>query len=110
MYSSTVGLLVVSETNEVNSLLILLTIHLYGLYCTVNTHTFPLNSCSPTIIYVLGDDYAEVRDPDRQILGQAILPHQVILEERIGEGQFGDVHKGILYPGVSGCGFCCEWV
>ena len=61
-------------------------------------------------MHVLGDDYAEVRDPDRQILGQAILPHQVILEERIGEGQFGDVHKGILYPGVSGCGFCCEWV
>ncbi|CAI8043412.1 Focal adhesion kinase 1 [Geodia barretti] len=47
-----------------------------------------------------GDDYAEVREPDRQVLGRAISPREVMLEERIGEGQFGDVHKGTLYPGV----------
>ena len=56
-----------------------------------------------------GDDYAEVREPDRQVLGPPILPREVLLEERIGEGQFGDVHKGVLYPGVSGCGFWFLW-
>ena len=49
-----------------------------------------------------GDDYAEVRDHSRQLLGRSIHPGEVSLEERIGEGQFGDVHKGTLYPGVSG--------
>ena len=53
----------------------------------------------------VGDDYAEVREPERQLLGRPILPREVILEERIGEGQFGDVHKGILYPGVSYVGW-----
>ena len=57
-----------------------------------------------TLSISLGDDYAEVREPDRQVLGRPILPREVALEERIGEGQFGDVHKGILYPGVSGRG------
>lgn len=38
------------------------------------------------------------------MLGRSILPHEVALEERIGEGQFGDVLKGILYPGVSEIG------
>lgn len=51
-----------------------------------------------------GDDYAEVRDSDRQMLGRSLSPREVALEERIGEGQFGDVHKGLLYPGVSGAG------
>ena len=45
-----------------------------------------------------------MREPDRQMLGRPIQPREVVLEERIGEGQFGDVHKGILYPDVSGCG------
>ena len=36
------------------------------------------------------------------MLGRSILPHEVALEERIGEGQFGDVLRGILHPGVSG--------
>jgi focal adhesion kinase 1 len=47
-----------------------------------------------------GDDYAEVREPERQVLGRSILPHEVALEERIGEGQFGDVLRGILHPGT----------
>jgi focal adhesion kinase 1 len=49
---------------------------------------------------VRGDDYAEVREPERQVLGRSILPHEVALEERIGEGQFGDVLRGILHPGT----------
>ena len=64
-----------------------------------------VKSCLPP-----GDDYAEVREPDRQVLGRAISPREVMLEERIGEGQFGDVHKGTLYPGVSGgCGLMFPW-
>ena len=64
-------------------------------------------TCGPS---ATGDDYAEVREPDRQVLGQAISPREVLLEERIGEGQFGDVHKGTLYPAVSGGrGFTFPW-
>ena len=35
------------------------------------------------------------------ILGQPISPENIILAERIGEGKFGDIHKGMLYPNVS---------
>ena len=33
--------------------------------------------------------------------GTTILPNDVIVGERIGEGQFGDVHKGLLFPQTS---------
>lgn len=33
--------------------------------------------------------------------GATILPKDVQVGERIGEGQFGDVHKGVLFPQVS---------
>lgn len=48
-------------------------------------------------------DYAEVRDPDKlmRTLGRPLSPQDIRLTERIGEGQFGDVHKGVLYPDVS---------
>ena len=48
-------------------------------------------------------DYAEVRDPDKlmRTLGRPLSPKDIILGDRIGEGQFGDVHTGILYPDVS---------
>ena len=52
--------------------------------------------------YSSGSDYAEVREPAKQVLGRSISPREVALQERIGEGQFGDVHKGVLHPGVSG--------
>lgn len=35
-----------------------------------------------------------------KVLGRPLSPHDIILTERLGEGQFGDVHKGILYPDV----------
>ena len=49
------------------------------------------------------DDYAEIRDPDKLMrsLGRPLSPGDIVLQDRIGEGQFGDVHKGILYPDVS---------
>lgn len=34
-------------------------------------------------------------------LGQPISPQDIILVERIGEGEFGDIYKGRLYPNVS---------
>ena len=34
-------------------------------------------------------------------LGRPLSPTDIMLTERLGEGQFGDVHKGILYPDVS---------
>ena len=35
---------------------------------------------------------------------RTIAPQDLSLREKIGEGQFGDVHNGFLYPGVSdGC-------
>ena len=34
-------------------------------------------------------------------LGRPLSPKDIILGDRIGEGQFGDVHTGILYPDVS---------
>lgn len=37
-------------------------------------------------------------------LGRPLSPQDIRLTERIGEGQFGDVHKGVLYPDVSA--FC----
>ena len=43
------------------------------------------------------------------MLGHSLSPRDVTLEERIGEGQFGDVHKGLLYPGVSGVGRGLRW-
>lgn len=43
-----------------------------------------------------------MKDPDKllKVLGRPLSPHDIILTERIGEGQFGDVHKGILYQDV----------
>ena len=67
-------------------------------------------AASSTLIYIPasppppGDDYDEVWDSDRQRLGHSLSPREVALEEEIGEGQFGAVHKGFLYPGVSGLG------
>ena len=48
------------------------------------------------------DDYAEVRDPDKLMrsLGRPLSPRDIVLSEKIGEGQFGDVHKGV-HPDVS---------
>lgn len=46
-------------------------------------------------------------------LGRPLSPQDIRLTERIGEGQFGDVHKGVLYPDVSdyiGCYIMCGWV
>ena len=53
---------------------------------------------------VESDDYAEIRDPDKLMrsLGRPLSPGDIMLQDRIGEGQFGDVHKGILYPDVRG--------
>ena len=34
-------------------------------------------------------------------LGRPLSPQDIALTERIGEGQFGDVHKGVLYQDVS---------
>lgn len=31
---------------------------------------------------------------------RSIPPHDLLLGEKIGEGQFGDVHSGFLYPKV----------
>ena len=49
------------------------------------------------------DDYAEVREHRSSLsqFGTTVQPKDVIVGERIGEGQFGDVHKGILFPQVS---------
>lgn len=49
-------------------------------------------------------DYATVSgDSDKfmKALGRPLSPRDVLLGERIGEGQFGDVHTGVLYPDVS---------
>ena len=48
-------------------------------------------------------DYATVGNPDKflKALGRPLSPRDVMLGERIGEGQFGDVHTGVLYPDVS---------
>lgn len=35
------------------------------------------------------------------VLGKLLSSKDVILLEKIGEGQFGDVHSGILFPDVS---------
>ena len=40
-------------------------------------------------------------------LGRPLSPTDIMLTERLGEGQFGDVHKGLLYPDVS---ICCALV
>lgn len=78
--------------------------HCNILYCTYSysdVHVVTVNeSC---FLYPLDDDdYAQVKDPDKllKVLGRPLSPHDIVLTERIGEGQFGDVHKGILYPNV----------
>lgn len=57
------------------------------------------------VCLLLTDDYAEVREHHHRSslsqFGTTILPNDVIVGERIGEGQFGDVHKGLLFPQVS---------
>jgi focal adhesion kinase 1 len=57
-------------------------------------------SLSPNATKSDDDDYAQVRDPDKlmKVLGRPLNPKDILLIERIGEGQFGDVHKGTLYP------------
>ena len=57
-------------------------------------------------------DYATVGDPDKLLktLGRPLSPRDVLLGERIGEGQFGDVHTGVLYPDVSLCGKDQQWL
>ena len=46
-------------------------------------------------------EYATVHEPESPLFGAHISPLDIDLKEKIGEGQFGDVHKGILYPDVS---------
>nr|QAU32675.1 focal adhesion kinase isoform 2 [Ephydatia muelleri] len=50
------------------------------------------------------DDYAEVKEHRSSLsqFGATILPKDVQVGERIGEGQFGDVHKGVLFPQTTG--------
>lgn len=46
-------------------------------------------------------DYAEVRESGTSpVLGKAFSQHDVQLLDKIGEGQFGDVRKGLIYPDV----------
>ena len=46
-------------------------------------------------------DYAEVRESDASpVLGKAFSEHDVQLLDKIGEGQFGDVRKGLISPDV----------
>lgn len=56
-----------------------------------------------------GQDYAEVHDPGSPILGRSFSEDDVELLDKIGEGQFGDVHKGVLYPDVR-CVSVCMFV
>lgn len=58
------------------------------------------NMCTHT---ASGQDYAEVHDPGSPILGRSFSEDDVELLDKIGEGQFGDVHKGVLYPDVRLC-------
>ena len=44
--------------------------------------------------------YATVQE-ESSLLGRPIDFSEVELGEKIGEGQFGDVHRGVLYPAVS---------
>ena len=49
------------------------------------------------------------RDGSSPVLGRYLSSKDVTLLDKIGEGQFGDVHKGILYPDVSNL-FVCPFV
>ena len=65
------------------------------LYCT-HTHTHT-HYCADS------EEYATV--PHTQdgspVLGKLLSSRDIVLLDKIGEGQFGDVHKGILFPDVS---------
>ena len=54
---------------------------------------------------VISDDYAEIVDDDDYALPATkdyeIQRESVVLIETIGEGQFGDVHKGVWKDTVS---------
>ena len=64
--------------------------HLYGTQPS-HTHT-----------HTDSGEYSTVEEANA-LLGKSIQVKEVILEDKIGEGQFGDVHKGVLYPDVSVC-------
>lgn len=46
------------------------------------------------------DDYSEIHEPGTPLCAP-ISPRDIVLGDKIGEGQFGDVHKGVLHPNVS---------
>lgn len=62
--------------------------------CHTYTHTHTSHSLTDS------GEYSTVGEAN-SLLGKPIHPKEVILEDKIGEGQFGDVHKGVLYPNVS---------
>ena len=57
-------------------------------------------TCVHTHIHTDSGEYSTVEEANA-LLGKSIHSKEVILEDKIGEGQFGDVHKGVLYPDVS---------
>ncbi len=68
---------------------------------TPSHHTF--YTPSPHTLLPLHTDsgeYSTVAEANASLLGKPIHPKEVHLENKIGEGQFGDVHKGVLYPNV----------
>ncbi len=40
------------------------------------------------------------------MLGAPLSPRDIVLGDKIGEGQFGDVHKGVLHPNVGAVHVC----
>ena len=61
------------------------------------------------LIHTDTEEYATVqhgRDGGSPVLGRYLSSKDVRLLDKIGEGQFGDVHKGILYPDVSNLFVC----
>lgn len=81
-------------------------------YFVVNPSSKQENSFFETHYSVLSDDYAEIVDDDDYALPATkdyeISREEVSLIEIIGEGQFGDVHKGIFKDLV--CPILCKVV
>ncbi len=72
--------------------------HLCQCWYSISPPTLPL----PLRLLTASEDYSEIHEPGNSPLGATISSRDMLLGDKIGEGQFGDVHKGVLYPNVSG--------
>ena len=64
-------------------------------------HTHTPSHTHPHTHTATAGDYAEVRESNTSpVLGMAFSKQDVHLMDKIGEGQFGDVRKGVIYPDV----------